>query len=66
MTDQCTPTLPGAHPQGLKLCEIIVPPVPNIEEVSFGTALNQKYNKEVAARLKAPENIARKYIVVRA
>ncbi len=43
-----------------------MPPVPNIEEVSFGTALNQKYNKEVAARLKAPENIARKYIVVRA
>lgn len=40
--------------------EIICPPIPNIEELDFGTALNQRYNKEVAARLKAPENVVRK------
>jgi hypothetical protein len=42
------------------------PPLPrHKQELEFGTALNQKYNKELAARLKAPENVSRKNLLVR-
>ena len=38
-----------------KFVEVLFDPVPNLDEVAFGTAYNQKLRKEVAANLKVPD-----------
>eukprot|EP01041_Mallomonas_annulata_P006366 gene6366-12869_t len=38
-----------------KLIEVLFDPVPNLDEVAFGTAMNKKLRLEVAAELKVPD-----------
>jgi hypothetical protein len=46
--------------QKRSLIEVLFDPVPNLDEVSFGTANNQKHRLEVAANLKVPEYACRR------
>lgn len=41
----------AAHRAGIRQMEVSFPPVPNLEEVAYGTVLNQKFLKGVAAEL---------------
>jgi hypothetical protein len=41
--------------KGVKYIEVLFDPVPNLDEVAFGTAWNQKLRKEVSATLKVPD-----------
>jgi len=41
--------------KGVKYMEVLFDPVPNLDEVAFGTAWNQKLRKEVSSTLKVPE-----------
>jgi hypothetical protein len=37
-----------------KLIEVLFDPVPNLDEVAFGTAMNKKFRLEVSSQLKVP------------
>lgn len=41
--------------KSIKYIEVLFDPVPNLDEVAFGTSWNQKLRKEVAATLKVPD-----------
>lgn len=52
LINQVTAATKAALKDGIKKQEILFPPVPNLEELAFGTSLNQAYTKDVAGRLK--------------
>ena len=41
-----------------KYIEVLFDPVPNLDEVAFGTVWNKKFRKEIVANLKVPEYAA--------
>jgi len=43
--------------KGEKYLEVLFDPVPNLDEVSFGTVWNQKFRKDVAEILKVPDYV---------
>lgn len=50
----------AALKKGEKYIEVLFDPVPNLDEVAFGTVWNKKLRKEVVANLKVPEYAANK------
>lgn len=50
----------SALSKGEKLIEVLFDPVPNLDEVAFGTEWNQKLRKEVIENLKVPDAVARR------
>jgi hypothetical protein len=50
ISPQASTSISRAISAGITNMEVQFPPVPNVEEVKFGTPLNQKFGKEVVAR----------------
>ena len=58
--DQVSMATNNALKDGLTQMEVIFPPVPNLEELAFGTALNKEYLEEVSDRLNIENYVVKK------
>ncbi|KAL3772932.1 hypothetical protein ACHAWO_001131 [Cyclotella atomus] len=50
ISKQCSASISRAISAGITNMEVQFPPVPNVDEVKFGTPLNQKFGMELVAR----------------
>eukprot|EP00607_Mallomonas_marina_P009520 CAMPEP_0182417898 /NCGR_PEP_ID=MMETSP1167-20130531/2347_1 /TAXON_ID=2988 /ORGANISM="Mallomonas Sp, Strain CCMP3275" /LENGTH=335 /DNA_ID=CAMNT_0024591749 /DNA_START=208 /DNA_END=1215 /DNA_ORIENTATION=+ len=55
ITKQMIKSVKAALSKKVQFIEVLFDPVPNLDEVAFGTVMNKKFRQEVSAELKVPD-----------